>query len=172
MIKDVEICRIFGIPSTTLRDFKNADAGNWRKQVYGYLKQFEKKITMKELISGKQAEFVPVEMYTPALYSWVLAKIAADEEYVEILLDLFKILKNRQERADDFIYFQAIQKYNQKADIFLYLNVFAPVIILDFNQNYQFLNTSDENLKKHLFEIFSQAKSMFSNVHELSGGQS
>ena len=41
-IYDSDITKILSVPSSTLKDWKNSDATNWRFKVYNFLKQQSK----------------------------------------------------------------------------------------------------------------------------------
>lgn len=47
-MKDIEINRKFGIPISTIQDWKNTDKDNWRFKLYTFLK------IQKELEDGKK----------------------------------------------------------------------------------------------------------------------
>ena len=40
-MKDTEISRKFGLPISTIQDWKKTDKDNWRYKIYHYLKQKE-----------------------------------------------------------------------------------------------------------------------------------
>jgi hypothetical protein len=54
MLKDIELVRIFGIPNSTIQDWKKGDKNNWRYKLYTYLRLQDKekiKITLEFLKS-------------------------------------------------------------------------------------------------------------------------
>ena len=54
MFNDIELVRIFGIPNSTIQDWKKGDKNNWRYKLYTYLRLQDKekiKITLEFLKS-------------------------------------------------------------------------------------------------------------------------